>query len=168
VSSLISSSSRVLACLEAIAPFGRQTFVMRSCTAESVITHIWPPKAIDKDGAMRQAVQRSYAGLSNLGIRLRVGHDLNNKPIRKFHRPIRGANSSKAVVNDFYLANGMTVERRCSANGCFGRMGRVAQQSTALVVGRPISSIVAGTEYPPERPHRDEAFVANRRWVFLA
>jgi hypothetical protein len=128
VSSLITSSSRVLACSEAIAPFGRQTFVMRSCTAESVITHIWPPKAIDKDGAMRQAVQRSYAGLSNLGIRLRVGHDLNNKPIRKFHRPFRGANSSKAVVNDFYLANGMTVERRCSANGCFGRMGRVAQQ----------------------------------------
>ena len=50
-------------------------------------------KTIHNDGAIQLspaltawAVQRSRAGLSNAkGFLLRVGHDLNNNPIRKFH-----------------------------------------------------------------------------------
>ena len=122
----------MLACSEAIAPFGRQTFVIRSCIAKSSDSPQLAGKAIDKDSATQKVVQRSRAGLSNTPRDLvkvvEVGHDLNSKLVRKFHRPIRWANSSKAVVNDFYLANGILVERRFSANGCFGRMGRVAQQ----------------------------------------
>jgi hypothetical protein len=59
-------------------------------------------QATDKDGAMQcSEVVRPY--LIRQGIWLRVGHGLNNKPIRKFHRPFRWANSSKAVMNDFLL-----------------------------------------------------------------
>ena len=53
---------------------------------------------------------------------MRGGHNLNNKPIRKFHRPFSGQHL-KAVMKPLLL-----VERRCSADGCFDRMGRVVLQ----------------------------------------
>ena len=97
----------MLACSEAIAPFGRQTFVIQSCIAESSDNPHLAGKAVDQatDKTARcnkqcSEVVRAY--LIRQRIWLRVGQDLNNKPIRKFHQPFRWANSSRAVMNDLY------------------------------------------------------------------